>query len=167
MQSATDPIIIAHDGYLHDFPTLLANCIKYNFNDFGILKDCLYKDSVHILKDDGYQRPGLDTSCQELNIYRNIHSALEDNYILRRFLIKKPELLDHPYGYTLKVIVSHLNRKLPIPIQMVFYLALKCSSYAELESILFEYVKRKTALNMNQLCKIAYWYYVDCYLHCK
>ena len=41
--------------------------MKYNFNEFGILKDCLFIDSVHILKDDGYQRPGLDTLCQELN----------------------------------------------------------------------------------------------------
>ena len=61
LQSATDPIIIAHGGYLHDFPILLANCMKYNFNDFGILKDCLVIDSVRILKYDGYQRPGLDT----------------------------------------------------------------------------------------------------------
>ena len=113
--------------------------------------------SVHILKDDGYQRPGLDTLCQELNIKRNIHSALEDACILKTFFIKKPELLDHPYGYTSKDIVSHLNGKLPVSIQRLFDLALTCSPYEELQSILFEYVKRKTALNMNQLCKIAYW----------
>ena len=142
LRSATDPIIIAHGGHLHDFPILLANCMKYNFNDFGILKDCLFKDSVHILKDDGYQRSGLDTPCQELNIKRNIHSALEDAYILKKFFIKKHELLDHPYGYTFKDIVSHLNGKLPIPIQRVLDLALKCSSHAKLQqSILFEYVK--------------------------
>ena len=167
LQSATDPVIIAHGGYLHDFPILLANCMKYNFEDFGILKDCLFIDSVHIFKDDGYQRPGLDTIGQELSIKRNIHSALEDAYMLKKVFSKKHELLDHPYGYTFKDIVSHLNGKLPIPIQRVFDLALKCSSPAELESILFEYVKRKTALNMNQFCKIAYSYYVGRYLHCK
>ena len=107
IMSATDPVIIARGGYLHDFPILLANCMKYNFNDFGILKDCLFID------------------------------------------------------------VSHLDGKLHIPSQNVFDLAVKCSSYAQLESILFEYVKRKTALDMNQLCKIAYWYHVDRYLHCK
>ena len=63
--------------------------------------------------------------------------------------------------------VSHLNGKLSIPIQRVVDLALKCSSYAELEYILFEYVKPKTTFNMNQLCKIAYWYYVDRHLQCK
>ena len=154
LQSATDPIIITHGGYSHDFSILLANCMKYNFNDFGILKDCLFIDSVHILKYDGYQRPGLDALCEGLNIKRHTYS-LEDAYILKKVFIKKPELLDHPYGYMFKDIVSHLNGKLPIPIQMVLYLALKCSSYAELESIFFEYVNRKTALDMNQLCKIA------------
>ena len=37
-----------------------------------------------------------NTLCQELDIKRNIHSALEDAYILKKFFIKKPELLDHP-----------------------------------------------------------------------
>ena len=104
--------------------------MKYNFTDFGILKDCLLIDSVHILKDDGCQRPGLDTLCQELNIKRNIHSALEDPYILKKVFIKKPELLDYPYDFTFK----DLNGKLPIPIQR------------ELESILFEYVQYEPTL---------------------
>ena len=68
LQSNTDPFIIAHGGYLHDFPILLANCKKYNFNDFGILKDWVLIDSVHIFTDDGYRRPGLDTLCKELSI---------------------------------------------------------------------------------------------------
>ena len=67
---------VAHGGYLHDFLIILTNCMKYNFNDFGNLKDCLFMDSVHIFKDDGYQRPGLDTLCQKLNVKRNIHSVL-------------------------------------------------------------------------------------------
>ena len=103
--------------------------------------------------------------------YKEKHSfGIGRSLYTKEFFIKKPELLDHPYGYTLKDIVSHLTGKLPIPIQRVFYLALKCSLYAKLESILFEYVKRKTAFNMNQLCKIAYWtaiYIVNDVLLCK
>ena len=76
LRGATNPIIIAHGDYLHDFPILFANCMKYNFNDLGILKYCLFIDRVHILKDDGYQKPGLDTLCQELHIKRNIHSFI-------------------------------------------------------------------------------------------
>ena len=167
LQSETDPIIIAHGGYLHDFPILLTSCMKYNFHDFRILTECMFTDSMEILQHGGCRRPGLDTLCQELDIKRNSHSALGDAYILKTVCNKKSELLDHLYGYTFKDIVSHLNGKLPIPIQKVFDLALKCSSYTELESILIPFVKKKTALNINQLCKIAYWYYEDRYLHCK
>ena len=120
-----------------------------------ILKHCLFVDSVRIFENEGYRRHGLDTLRQELNIKRTIHSALGDVRILKSLFDKKPELLDHPYGYSFKDIVSHLNGKLPISIQKVFDLALKRSSYAKLESILFEYVKKKTAFNMNQLTGIS------------
>ena len=33
----TLPFIIAHGGYLYDFPILLACCMKHNSNKFGIL----------------------------------------------------------------------------------------------------------------------------------
>ena len=32
----TPPIIIAHGGYLHDFPILLASCMKHNCDNFGV-----------------------------------------------------------------------------------------------------------------------------------
>ena len=35
----TIPIIIAHGGYFHDFPILLASCMK---EKFGILTECMY-----------------------------------------------------------------------------------------------------------------------------
>ena len=56
LQSQRDPIIIAHGGFLHDFPNLLANCMKHNFDDFGILKDCLFVDSLRMFENDGYRR---------------------------------------------------------------------------------------------------------------
>ena len=152
LQSKTDPIIIAHGGYLHDFPILLANCMKYNFNDYGILKDCLFIDSVHIFTDDGYRRAGLDTLYKELYIKRNIHSGLGDARILKAVFDKKPELLDHPYGYTFKDIVTR---------------AMACCSYAELDLICIKFVKKKTALNINQVFKIAYWYFKNRYIFCK
>ena len=48
LQSETDPIIIAHGGYLHDFPILLTSCMKYNFHDFGILTECMFADSMEM-----------------------------------------------------------------------------------------------------------------------
>ena len=32
------PIVIAHGEYLHDFPILLANCMKHNCDNCGILR---------------------------------------------------------------------------------------------------------------------------------
>ena len=55
-------------------------------------------DSMQILQDDGYKRYGLDALCEELNIKRCSHSAIEDVYILKTVYNKKPEMLDHPYG---------------------------------------------------------------------
>ena len=122
---------------------------------------------MQILQDDGYKRPGLDALCEELNIKRGSHSALEDAYILKTVCNKKPEMLDHPYGYTFGDITYHLNRKLPLAIRKVYSLATECASYKELGCILYENVKAKSALNVNQVCKIAHCYFKDRYLYCK
>ena len=52
------PIIIAHGGYVHDFPILLASCMKHNYSDFAVLAELVYVDSMQNLKDAGYRRPG-------------------------------------------------------------------------------------------------------------
>ena len=158
-------IIIAHGGYLHDFPILLASCMKHNCDKFGILAKCMFLDSMQILQGDGYKRPGLDVLCEELNIKRS--SALEDAYILKTVCNKKLEMLDHPYRYTFGDITYLLNRKLPLPIRKMYNLATECVSYQELGCILYEYVKTKSALNLNQVCKIAHCYFKDRYLYCK
>ena len=141
--------------------------MKHNFNDFGILKDCLFIDNVHIFENEGYRRPGLDTLCQGLDIQRNMHLGLVDPRILKEVFDKKLELLDHPYGYTFIDLVVYLNGKVPISISKLYTWAIACCSYAELELILIKYVKKKTALNANQVYKIAYWYFADRYIFCK
>ena len=64
-------------------------------------------DSMKVLQDDGYKRPGLDALCKELNIKRSSHSALEDAYILKTVCTVKAEMMDHPYGYTFGDITYH------------------------------------------------------------
>ena len=71
VRGKTLPMIIAHGGYLHDFPILRASCMKHNCDKFGILTECMFMDSMQILQDDGYKRPGLDALCEELNIKRS------------------------------------------------------------------------------------------------
>ena len=113
--------------------------MKHGFIDYGILKDCSFVDSVELFKDADYKRPGLDNLCRKFKMKREFQSALEDARILRHIVSdKRPELFDHPYTYTFKDIVTCLNWKLPLPMKRIFNLALKCLSYKELESILFE-----------------------------
>ena len=119
-REATRPaIIIAHGGYVHDFPILLASCMKHNYSDFAVLGELVYVDSMQNLNDAGYRRPGLDALCEELKIERRGHSALDDAKILQTVCTMKSEL-QNPYGYTFIDIISYLNAKLPIPVQRVF-----------------------------------------------
>ena len=101
-REATEPaIIIAHGGYVHDCPILLASCMKHNYSDFAVLAELLYVDSMQNLKDAGYRRPGLDALCEELKIERRGHSALDDAKILQNVCtMKSEEMLQNSYGYT-------------------------------------------------------------------
>ena len=78
-QGETIHIIIAHGGFLDDFPILLANCIKHNYSDYTIVTECTYVDSIYVFRNGGYQKPGLDSLSRELNIVmeaRDHHSAI-------------------------------------------------------------------------------------------
>ena len=167
-EATTPSIILAHGGYVHGFPILLASCMKHIYNDFAVLAELMQVDNMQNLKDDGYRRPGLDALCAELKIERKGHSALDDAKILNTVCtMKSEEMLQNPYGYTFIDIISYLNAQLPIPLQRVYGLANRCTSHAELEDILYGYARPKTALNMKQMCNIAYFYFRDRSLHCK
>ena len=70
--------IIAHEGYAHDIPILLASCMIHNYSDYAVLAELVYVDSMQNLKDVGYRRPGLDALCADLKIERRGYSALDD-----------------------------------------------------------------------------------------
>ena len=99
-REATEPaIIMAHGGYVHDFPILLVSCMKHNYSDFAVLAELVYVGSMQNLKDAGYRRPGLDDLCEELKIERRGYSALDDAKILQTVCImKSEEMLQNPYG---------------------------------------------------------------------
>ena len=140
--------------------------MKHNYSDFAVLEELVYVDSMQNLKDAGYRRPGLDALCEKLKIERRGHSALDDAKILQTVCnMRSEEMLQNPYGYTFIDIISYINAKLPTPVQRVYSLANRCASHAELEYILYGYARPKTALNMKQVCNIAYFYYRDRSLH--
>ena len=135
--------------------------MKHTYNDLAVLSELVYVDS---LKDAGYRRPGLSALCEELKIERMGHSALDVAKTLQTVCTMKSKL-QNPYGYTFRDIITYLNAKLPISIQRVYCLGNRCTSHAELIYILYEYARPKTALNMKQVCTIAYVYFRDRSLH--
>ena len=108
----TIPVIIAHGGYWHDFPILLANCMKHDY-DFHItaLAKCMYVDSMRVLQNGGggggYRRPCLDALW-------NGHSAFEDAEILMTICKSKSEIFNQQYGFTFENVLHHLDKKLPL-----------------------------------------------------
>ena len=143
LQSESNPIIIANGGYLRDFPILLASCMKHKYYNFTALAWCMYLDSMQILRDAGYRRPGLDALSLDLNIERKTHSALMDAITCN----KKPEMFGQPHGYTVNGIVYRSTMKLHIPIQKVYNLGVECTWYQELTSIFYEYLTPKDCIS--------------------
>ena len=133
-REAMEPaIIIAHRGYVHDFPILLASCMKHNYSDFAVLAELVCVDIMQNLKDVGYRRPGLDALCEELKIERRGHSAVDNAKILQTVCTtESEEMLQNPYGYTF-IDISYLECKVTYT---RYGLANRCASHAELEYIL-------------------------------
>ena len=165
LQSSSPPTIIAHGGYFHDFPLLLANCMRYHVNSYGILIASTFIDSVQLLQKNGYVRPGLDAMCHELGLSRSTHSALEDAYLLQT-IFNKLSLDPSTCSYTFPDILSFLKTRMPIPLHAVYRLARQCHSCDELEFILRKYVQPKTALgNFQMVAKISRSYFRDRFFH--
>lgn len=57
----TTPTLIAHNGYLCDFPLLFASCMKYNLEVENIFKNYTFIDTIKVLQRLGFKKPGLKT----------------------------------------------------------------------------------------------------------
>ena len=157
IESTDPPTIIAHGGYHHDFPILFANCHKYCFQDFNVFHQCTFVDSVQLLQDLGYKKPGLNAMCNELGLSRMTHSASKDAYMLQ-YMCNRLRLIP-TNGYSVLDINSYLCLKMPLAIPMIFQLMKQCNSYQQLKSLLLPYVREKTALNAKQVRKISHIYF--------
>ena len=96
---------------------------------------------------------------------RDCHSALADVQLLQRVFGNQ-----HVHGqhmYTFERLMFDLKQKLPIPIMKVYEWARRCRSHQDLETMLIQFVKKKTALSSNQMLKIAFGYSKDRYIICK
>ena len=155
------PIIIAHGGFLTDFPLLLVNCMKACY-DYTRLAKYIFVDSMKMLQDKGYEKPGLDSFSTSLTIERR-HSAIYDVKLLRdvvnKLLLQDIYTATQQHSYKLDDILQYLKGKLPLTIRQLFELADQATSQHTMELELYKHAAIKTALNIRQIYKIAFYYY--------
>ena len=68
----------------------------------------------------------------------NRHSAFEDAEILMTICKSKSEIFNQQYGFKFENKLHHLDQKLPLPIQIVYTLAVGCSSHQQLTFLLYD-----------------------------
>ena len=161
-------VLIAHGGYLFDYPLLITNCMRRSdsttiehSNFVEAMKHYIFIDSIQVLQRLGYKRTSLDVLKDNSNNSR-IHSAAKDVTILRD-IVKKYNVLCNitlSLSNTLQDILCYIQTKLPISINELCKFADEALSREDLETILHTYVNKKTALNAKQLCTIANMYFV-------
>ena len=112
-----DMVIIAHGGYLCDFPILLANLIKYGV-DYSVLKHCKFVDSMKLIKEVGVQRPGLDSLRIRTSGDMQRHSALNDARLLMKICHQFGDVMSSSsvLHSDLSDVLHFLQKKLPISI---------------------------------------------------
>ena len=155
----TTPTLIAHGGFLWDFPLLMINCMKYNVDVVMIFTQYSFIDSMKMLQENGYYKPGLET----ISRVTSQHNALEDTKVLLKVFTKQSpfsEILnEYKKVYSLKDILHFVKTKLPVSITRIYKLVSSCRCHQELLTILNQYVQERTALNKKQVVKIVNYCY--------
>ena len=178
--------IVAHSGYLNDFPLLVMNCIKnkcdtaamssYRFIDtLKILQKVAEDDtlntvfSIATLTPDRHRqkRFSLKTLAKEVLGYSNppLHSSNNDANTLMQVFRREPyksilsrNVNDKDATYNINSINWYLNSKMPISIDDMYKLATQAKSPHQLTLLLSKHVREKTALNTSNVNKIAFYY---------
>ena len=112
----------------------------------------VFVDSMKLLLDKGYENPGLDTFSDSRQ-----HSAIHDVKLIRHVVTKLDIATRN--GRSLDNISQYLSIKLPLTIPKIYNLATQASSRLAFEIELRRAIRKKTALNEKQICKIATYYY--------
>ena len=162
------PILIAHAGYLFDFPILFVNCMKHNIDIADTFANFTFIDTLRVLKERGeYTKSSLKSIA---NISFHHHSAKEDAKTLMYVFTKQysyAELLnkftkeecESSLKFSTNDILDFLVKKLPITIQQLRKIVSSVESRKELIPLLEQYVLNKSALNRKQIVKLSHYAY--------
>ena len=173
--------IIAHSGYLHDFPLLVTNCIKNKCNTAAMYNYC-FIDTLQIL-----QKEAEDNSHNtvfSLETHNNLPQSLALKSLAKKVIGHTTMQLHdshkdaktlmqvfrhEPYRsilmrninnntYDVNSIYEYLYAKMPISIDDMYKLATQAESPHQLALLLSTHVREKTALNKSTVAKIAFYY---------
>ena len=181
--------IMAHNGYLADFPLLLVNCYK-NKCDTTAMSNYRFVDTLQMLQKEAENETpvfsietvnnnniphSLSLKSLANQVLRNtdqrpLHNSYTDAQTLMQVFthesyrsILMNNINNKTNTYNVNVIQDYLDVKLPVSIDTMMYnLATNVESPHELTLLLSAHVREKTSMNKKSVSNIAMYYYLCC-----
>ena len=186
-EESCEVAIMAHNGYLADFPLLIANCYKNNCDTTAMSK-YIFVDTLQLLqKEAETETPfcsiktfnslpySLSLKSLASQVLQNtqqlkLHNAYTDADTLMKVFTYEPyksilmtNINNKRNTYTVNAIQDYLDVKLPVSIDSMMYnLATNVNSPHQLTLLLSTYVHEKTAMNNKSISNIGMYYYLCC-----
>ena len=189
VENATEVMIIAHSGYLADFPLLIINCYK-NKCDIDAMCNYRFIDTLQLLQKETEKETlnsvlSLGTclniphslSLKSLSkhvlgreIQQPLHDSHNDASTLMNVFEHEPyrsilltNINDKINTYSVYAIQEYLNFKMPLTIDAMYTLATRAKSPHQLALLLGAHVREKTSINKKSVANIAFYYL--CFKH--
>ena len=187
--NANEVMIMAHAGYLSDFPLLLMNCHK-NKCDIAAMENYRFVDTLRILQNvaenntlnsvfplgtiielpHSLSLKSLAKNVLGKEIQQPLHDSHNDAATLMNVFAHEPyksilwtNINDEINTYNVNSIQEYLNFKLPLSIDRMYTLATRAKSPHQLALLLGAHVREKTSLNKKSVANIAFYYL--CFKH--
>jgi hypothetical protein len=184
VDNADEISIMAHSGYLADFPLLLVNCRK-NKCDIAAMNNYRFVDTLQILQNVAENNTlnsvlsvgtinklpdslALKTLAKEvlgLEIHQPVHNSHNDAESLMKVFECEPyksilmtNIKDKSNTYNVNSLHEYLDFKLPLSIDQMYTLATRVRSPHQLELVMSPHVREKTSLNKKSVSNIALYY---------
>lgn len=186
-EESSEVAILAHNGYLADFPLLIANCYKNNCDTTAMSK-YIFVDTLQLLqKEAETETPfcsietfnslpnSLSLKSLASQVLQNthqlkLHNAYTDADTLMKVFTYEPyksilmtNINNKRNTYNVNAIQDYLDVKLPVSIDSMMYnLATNADSPHQLTLVLSTYVHEKTSMNKKSISNIGMYYYLCC-----
>ena len=160
-------IILAHSGFLFDFPLIVINCLKNKCNT-DAMTNYQFIDTLQILQQEGesINNTGFSLKTLSIKVLGNtmpvLHSAFNDAKTLMQIFQHSPykNILSQNVmkTFTIQSINQYLSSKMPITIDNLYKLCANVSSTEQLWLLLSKHTRENTAVNKSTVKKICSYY---------